>query len=151
MASVIAFGSKQPWSDGRVGLFGSSLGGFLSLLAADELKESIGAVVSWAAPFELGSKHPEELSADFPEGLGSPTNLAGLRDAGRVLVIHGQSDEVVDWKDSVRIYERLREPKKLLLLRTADHRVSDPSWREKAICESAEWFLAQMTPTGPLS
>ena len=144
LASVITFVSKQPWSDGRIGLFGSSLGGFLSLLAANELKESIGAVVSWAAPIEIGSKHQEELLADFPEGLGSPTNLSGLEEAGRALVIHGQSDEVVDWKDSVRIYERLGEPKKLLLLRTADHRLSDPSWREKAIRETVEWFLAHM-------
>lgn len=144
LAAATAFALKQPWSDGRTGLFGSSLGGFLSLLCANERPELIGAVVSWAAPFDMGSKHSKKLSAVFPEGPGSPTNLAGLEEARCVLLVHGQSDEVVPWTDSVRIYERLKDPKKLLLLHTADHRMSDQSWREAAIRETVEWFLARL-------
>lgn len=143
LAAAMAFALKQPWSDGRIGLFGSSLGGYLSLLAANENPGLICAVVSWSSPFDIGSKHSEELSAIFPEGLGSPTNLAGLDEAGRVLLIHGQLDEIAPWRDSVRIYKRLKDPKKLLLLRTADHRISDASWRDTAIRETVEWFLAQ--------
>jgi alpha-beta hydrolase superfamily lysophospholipase len=144
LGAAMAFALKQPWSDGRIGLFGSSLGGFLSLLAANEGPERIRAVVSWSAPFDIGSRHSEELEAMFPEGRGSPTNLAGLKEAGRVLLIHGQSDEIVGWRDSVRIYKRLKDPKKLLLLRTADHRITDASWRNTAIRETVEWFLAHL-------
>jgi alpha-beta hydrolase superfamily lysophospholipase len=140
LAAAIAFALKQPWSDGRIGLFGSSLGGFLSLLAASERPELIFAVVCWAAPFELCANHSEEISAMYPEGLGSPTNLEGVAGGGRILLIHGQSDEVVPWKDAVRIYTQLKDPKKLLLLRTADHRISEASWRSAAIDETVEWF-----------
>ncbi len=136
LAAVIAF--SQQWSNGRVGLFGSSLGGFLSLLAANERPEFFRAVVSWAAPFDMGSKHPE------PEVLGSPTNLEATGEAGRVLLIHGQSDEIVPWKEAVEIYKRVKDPKKLLLLRSADHRISDPSWREAAIRETVDWFSAHL-------
>ncbi|SPJ14121.1 conserved hypothetical protein [Syntrophobacter sp. SbD2] len=151
LKAAMSFVLKQPWSDGRIGLLGSSLGGFLSLLAANERPELIRATVCWAAPFDISGIHPdaeqlEELRTIFPDGLslGSPTNLDAMSKAGRVLLIHGQLDEVVPWKDSVRIYERLNDPRKLLLMRTADHRISDDSWRKRGIQASAEWFLTHL-------
>jgi uncharacterized protein len=147
LKAAMRFALKQPWSDGTIGLLGSSLGGFLSLLAANESPELIRATVCWAAPFDISGIHPdtehfEELRTIFPDGfsLGSPTNLDALGDAGRALLIHGQLDNVVPWTDSVRIYERLNDPKKLLLMRAADHRISDDAWRKRAIQASVEWF-----------
>ena len=149
--AAMSFALEQPWSDGRIGLLGSSLGGFLSLLAANERPELIRATVCWAAPFDISGIHPdaedlERLRIIFPDGpnLGSPTNLDALGEVGRVLLIHGQLDNVVPWRDSVRIYERLNDPKKLLLMRTADHRISDDSWRKRAIQASVEWFLTHL-------
>src|SRR5208283_4277884 len=151
LKAAMSFALKQPRSDGRIGLLGSSLGGFLSLLAANEHPELIRATVSWAAPFDISGIHPdtehfEELRTIFPDGfsLGSPINLDALGKAGRVLLIHGQLDNVVPWRDSVRIYECLNDPKKLLLMRTADHRISDDSWRKRAIQASVEWFLTHL-------
>ena len=151
LKAAMSFALKQPWSDGRIGLIGSSFGGFLSLLAANERPELIRAAVCWAAPFDISGIHPnaehfEELRTIFPDAysLGSPTNLDALDAVGSVLLIHGQLDNVVPWSDSVRIYERLNDPKKLLLMRTADHRVSDDSWRKRAIQASAEWFLTHL-------
>ncbi len=151
LRAAISFALEQPWSDGRIGLLGSSLGGFLSLLAANERPELIRATVCWAAPFDISGIHPdaehfEELRTILPDGLslGSPTNLDGLGEAGRVLLIHGQLDEVVPWKDSVLIYERLNDPRELLLMRTADHRVSDDSWRKRAIQASVDWFRTHL-------
>ena len=66
--------------------------------------------------------------------------MSALGEAAKVLLVHGQLDEIVPWSDSVRIYERLNDPKKLMLMRTADHRVSDESWRKRAIQASLEWF-----------
>lgn len=151
LKAAMSFALKQPWSDGRIGLLGSSLGGFLSLLAANERPELIRATVCWAAPFDISGIHPDkehldELRTIFPDGpsLGSPTNLDALGGVGRVLLIHGQLDNVVPWRDSVRIYERLNDPKKLLLMRTADHRISDDSWRKRAIQASVQWFLTHL-------
>lgn len=151
LRAAIAFTLKQYWSDGRIGLLGSSLGGFLSLLAAGERRELVRAAVTWATPFDVGIIDPdpeqiEEFPAMFPDGfiLGSPTNLDTMKETGPVLLIHGQLDEVVPWRDSVRIYERLADPKKLLLMRTADHRILDDSWRRKAIEASLEWFSVHL-------
>jgi pimeloyl-ACP methyl ester carboxylesterase len=151
LEAVISFALKQHWSNGRIGLLGSSMGGFVSLLAGDEGRDFIRALVSWAAPFDIGKIHPEpeemeQFGKMFPDGfsLGVPTDLSSLREAGPALVIHGQLDEIVPWKDSIRIYERLRNPKRLLLMRTADHRIIDDSWRKKAIEASREWFLTYL-------
>ncbi len=151
LEAAISFALKQPWSDGRIGLLGSSFGGFVSLLAANQRPELIRATVCWAAPFDVGgihldTEHLEELRIISQDGLnlGSPTNLDSLGQAGRVLLIHGQLDEVVPWRDSARIYERLNDPKKLLLMRSADHRISDDSWRNSAIQASLEWFLTYL-------
>jgi len=151
LEAAIGFALEQPWSDGRIGLLGSSFGGFLSLLAANQHPALIRTTVTWAAPFDISKIHPdaehfEDLRTIFPYDftLGSPIDLQALGEAGHVLVVHGQLDEIVPWKDSVRIYERLDEPKRLLLMRTADHRVSDESWREMAIRSSLEWFLTYL-------
>jgi dipeptidyl aminopeptidase/acylaminoacyl peptidase len=151
LEAALAFALEQPWSDGRIGLIGSSFGGFLSLLAANQRPELIQAAVSWAAPYDVSKIHPdaenfEDLRTIFPDQftLGSPKTLYALDRARRVLIIHGQLDEIVPWEDSVRIYERLNEPKRLLLMRTADHRVSDESWRQTAIRSSLEWFLTYL-------
>ncbi|MFZ0930377.1 MAG: alpha/beta fold hydrolase [Syntrophobacteraceae bacterium] len=148
LEAAMSFALKQPWSDGRIGLLGSSFGGFLSLLAATQHPELIRATVCWATPSDVGGihldpEHLDELRTISPDGLslGSPINLDSLGKVGRVLLIHGQLDEVVPWRDSARIYERLNDPKKLLLMRTADHRISDDSWRNRAIQASVEWFL----------
>lgn len=151
LGAAIGFALEQQWSDGRIGLLGSSFGGFLSLLAANRRPELIRAAVSWAAPFDISNIHPdteefELLGSIFPGdfSLGSPKDLSELDVAARVLLIHGQLDEIVPWKDSIRIYERLSEPKKLLLMRSSDHRVSDESWRRFATGASLEWFLTHL-------
>jgi pimeloyl-ACP methyl ester carboxylesterase len=151
LEAAMSYALKQPWSVGRIGLLGSSFGGFVSLLAANRRPELIRATVCWATPFDVGgihldTEHLEKLGTISPDGLslGSPINLDSLGEAGRVLLIHGQLDEVVPWRDSARIYERLNDPKKLLLMRTADHRISDDSWRKRAIQASAEWFLTYL-------
>jgi fermentation-respiration switch protein FrsA (DUF1100 family) len=38
------------------------------------------------------------------------------------------------------IYERLQQPKKLEIIKGADHILSDPVHRERAISLALEWF-----------
>jgi uncharacterized protein len=138
---------KQSWANGTVGLLGSSLGGYLSLLAASSGRHDIQAVVCWATPFDLSRiklalGESEELKRVVPPGLplGSPDDLKGLPSLSNVLVIHGQQDETVSWHDAVAIHRRLGEPRRLLLMKTADHRLLDPHWRAMAMRVSLEWF-----------
>jgi uncharacterized protein len=144
---VLDWVREQPWSNGRIGLLGSSLGGYLSLLTAASVPSPIQAVVCWATPFDLSRiklalEETEELRAAFPPGLplGSPLDLRELPPVSRVLVIHGQEDETVWWHEALAIYRQVAEPKRLLLMKTADHRLLDPHWRETAMKVSLRWF-----------
>ncbi|MEM5789743.1 MAG: alpha/beta fold hydrolase, partial [Syntrophobacteraceae bacterium] len=154
--AVVDFSRMRPWSDGRVGLLGSSLGGYLSIMAADERPERIGAVVSWAAPFDVSRLDPaesgeNELRRGIPGGfdLGTPRDLASLSVVSRVLLIHGREDEVVPWTHAVEIYRRVNDPKDMILMQSADHRLTDESWRNSAIAESLDWFLKFFGMSGP--
>ncbi len=144
---VLDYLQHQAWANGATGLLGSSLGGYLALLAAASSPHRIQAVVCWATPFDLSRiklalSESEELKQIFPPGfpLGSPENLRGLPPIPRVLVIHGQEDETVAWPEAEAIYRQVGEPKRLLLMRTADHRLLDPHWRAMAMKLSLEWF-----------
>lgn len=153
LGAILKFVRSQAWSDGPVSLLGSSMGGFLSLLtAAAEGENRIRSVVCWATPYNLsrirgalGDADP----ADNPLGpgmeLGWPNDLDGLPPIPRVLILHGQEDELVPWMQAVSIYRKVGEPKKLLLMRTADHQIIDPSWRRMAMELSVNWLLEQIS------
>lgn len=144
--AVLDYVKLQPWSDGTVGLFGSSLGGYLSLLAASAGRHSVQAVVCWATPFNLGKIRSATgnaaLSESFPPQfcLGSPESLEHLSPIRGGLIIHGQQDEIVEWQDGIEIYRRVAEPKRLLLVGAAEHRFIDPLCRKLALEASLEWF-----------
>ena len=148
---------EQNWArPGQTVLFGSSLGGYVALLAAASGSHVIGAVVCWAAPFDLtrvehALETSEELGRLFPEGfrLGAPRDLGSLPPVPHVLLIHGERDEIVPWKDALDLYERMGEPRRLILMRTADHRFLDPDWRGLAMRLSLEWFQDRFAPHVP--
>ena len=53
LQAVLDYAQHQPWANGTIGLLGSSLGGYLSLLTAASEPHLIQAVVCWATPFDL--------------------------------------------------------------------------------------------------
>lgn len=153
LRAVVGHVLEQPWSDGSLGLFGSSMGGYLALLLASRGDYRAQALVCWSTPFDLQRvqtvvQRSEELrqrltlgrqDAGF-EGLGAPMSLVELPALEGALLIHGQRDEAVPWRDAVRIYRRLGEPRRLLLLENADHRLTDPDSRELALRASLDWL-----------
>ncbi|MFP5211997.1 MAG: alpha/beta hydrolase [Acidobacteriota bacterium] len=150
---ILDFISEVPWSNGWTGLLGSSLGGYLALLAAGSGHFSIGGLVCWATPFDLRRINllSEEtgVADTFRAALDStdhPVELSGLAPVPGVLVIHGQRDETVAWTDALDLYRRVGEPKRLLLLEGADHRILDPDCRDLALRTSLEWFIERAVP-----
>lgn len=145
--AVLEYVKQQSWSSGRIGLIGSSLGGYLSLVTASSGRHQIDTVVCWATPFNLGKikaamDSPSGLSGFFPPGfcLGTPEHLEHLSPIKRVLVIHGRSDEVVPWSDGIAIYRKLSDPRQLLLVEKADHRFVDPACRKLALDATLQWL-----------
>jgi fermentation-respiration switch protein FrsA (DUF1100 family) len=137
--------AKLPELNGRFGLLGSSLGGYVALWAA--AARAGGAplpVVTWNAPVSL-----RELPGADPEQAGRALVaevLRGDRDeapagVARVLVIQADRDEVVPPAHGRRLFERAAEPRALHVIAGADHRLSDPDHRREALEQSRRFML----------
>jgi fermentation-respiration switch protein FrsA (DUF1100 family) len=132
--------------DGRLGLLGSSLGGYLALLEASR-RPQVRCVAAWSTPshlHDLAERLPEvapvEMSPKCYEDLLTVELLSRLEKVQRVLIVHGEKDRQVPPEHGFRLYEVLDEPKALHILEKADHRFSAPESREEAIRVSMEWF-----------
>lgn len=138
--------------DGRFGLLGSSLGGFVALWVASH--RSPLPVVTWNAPAslaELASATSDDVTApgaalvaEVREG----HRVEVPRGASHVLVVQGESDEVVPPAHGNLLFDRAREPRELCILPGADHRLSDPLHRLEAVKRSRDW-LTRHLPTEP--
>lgn len=151
ISSVLQYVADQDWHNGTIGLMGSSLGGYLALLAAASATEvPIRAVVCWATPFDLGRvrstlKRSVTLDEGLPQGmeLGEPSDLGQLPPVERALIIHGQQDTIVPWREALALYRQVGEPKRLLLMQAAEHRFLHPECRRLALKATLDWFVEQ--------
>ena len=135
---------------GRVVLAGSSMGGWLMVLAGLELGERLAGLVGIAAaPDFTDWGYTEAQTADLSAGRPiyednpygpepTPTHPAFWRDgqASRLLgaeiaidcpvrLIHGQADPDVPWQTALRLAEALRSADvQVLLIKDGDHRLS---------------------------
>lgn len=136
--------SRQDIDPDRIGILGSSFGGVTCLVKASR-DPRVKCVSPWATPYLLKKNEDEkiddivfhdELYADFAR-----YNILSLaKKVSHALVIHGDADEVVPCHEGKKIYERLDQPKKLEVIEGADHILSNPVHRERAISLALEWF-----------
>lgn len=146
LSAAIDFIRSYPGLGNRIGLIGSSLGGFLSLIKASEDKE-IRTIVIWATPLhldDLGTKKQEEDYPLPPEGffedLPKHRLVPLLHKVSNCLVIHGEEDELVPLDQALGIFYNLSVPKEIHVIGGADHRLTDPAHRQRAIELSVDWF-----------
>jgi alpha-beta hydrolase superfamily lysophospholipase len=132
--------------DGRLGLLGSSLGGYLALLEASQ-NSKVRCAGVWSAPshlLDLARRLPEvspvEFSQECYQDLLKVELLPRLKNVHNVLIVHGQEDQQVPPAHAWRLYEVLDEPKAIHVLEGADHRFTASEWREEAIRLTMEWF-----------
>ena len=132
--------------DGRLGLLGSSLGGYLALLEASN-NSKVGCTVAWSTPshlIDLAKRLPQvsqvEFSQECLEDLLRIELLPRIKNVEKVLIVHGEKDQQVPSDHASRLYEVLNEPKALHILEGADHRFSASEWREEAISLTIGWF-----------
>ncbi|MFC1858415.1 alpha/beta hydrolase [Thermodesulfobacteriota bacterium] len=146
LASVRVFAREHPSVERTSGLCGSSMGGFISLLAAGG-DPSFEAVVVWATPYKLrGQKKDFDaegyplLKDSFYDDLKNYQPGDVLGKIKNCLVLHGQNDELVPVWHAEKNYECLSAPKKLEIFPGGDHRFMNEHDRQTAIRLSAEWF-----------
>ena len=130
----------------RIGLMGSSMGGYLSLFkgAADT---RVKAVVIWATPHTLddlrdkiSTGNEPELGPAFYREIEEYCLDPVLDNVHRCLVIHGDADELVPVSHAREIYRRLPEPKGIEVVAGADHRFSDARHRLHARTITLNWL-----------
>jgi len=152
LGSAIDFIRSRRDLGNRIGLLGSSLGGYVSLIKASS-EEKIRAVVIWATPFHLddlksnkgaeGHPLPEEA---FFEDLPKHQLLPLLPKVSNCLVVHGEKDELVPLDQAWEIFQGLGAPKEIRIIEGADHRLTEPAHRGRAMEHSTAWFKRYLQP-----
>jgi hypothetical protein len=155
LEAVLDHLGKRPELDGRFGLLGSSLGGYVALwVAAARAGVAPLPVVTWNAPASL-----RDLPGAGPEQAGRALVAEVLRGdraeapagVARVLVIQGERDDVVPPAHGRLLFERASEPRALHVIAGADHRLTDPAHRAEALDRSRRWLTRHLPGSPPAS
>jgi len=128
----------------QIALFGSSLGGAACLNVFK--KTGISALVTFAAPLRsapvlkaiekngdpnLKDLNPSALQFDIS------AKIAGVH---HILIFHGDSDKIVPASEAHRLYQKAVLPKRIIMLRNGDHRMSAKDNQEKFFREAVNWY-----------
>lgn len=130
----------------RLGLLGSSMGGFISIFKASA-DPRVKAVVLWATPTQLeGEKEVIEMEEGvrlqdsfYNDAKGYDASQA-IKGLGNCLLLHGEADEIVPLSHAQTLYLAAHPPKHLEVFPGGDHRFTDPQHRRTAIQMSLEWL-----------
>jgi len=134
----------------RLGLFGSSMGGAVCISVASLL--AVDAMVTFAAPVR-SSSIMEALDKTYDSNAMPPlfdekhlrSDLSDkLSNLHHILIFHGDSDNVVPPSNAQEIYSKASEPKKLIMQRQGDHRMSTKEHQKNFIKEAVNWFKTHL-------
>jgi esterase/lipase len=148
LRNVIEAIHDLPGFNHRIGLMGSSLGGFLAILTALEYPD-IEALALWATPVSLKQFSsrlqkspllPFSPSKAFLEDLRHYEPMQHLKNISKALVLHGAKDDLVDPSNAWTIFKHLSNPKSLHILSETDHRISQEKSRTFAFSLTCRWF-----------
>lgn len=148
----------------KIGLFGSSLGGYLAILRASE-GPRLKTLVTLAAPYSMVELfRKEELELDYYGMDGYRLGRDFLQDVKNkyttqlmtnalkkvkcpILIIHGDGDQVVPVEHARRLYKNLECTKELKIIKNADHIFSNPADLNTIIPLSVKWFQKYLSVT----
>jgi len=112
---------QQQTRDLRIGYFGSSTGGGAALVAASQLPEDVGAVVSRGG-------RPDLAGAALPK-MQAPT----------LLIVGGQDDIVIELNEQAR--NQMGCKVKLEIIPGATHLFEEPGALEQVAKLASDWFI----------
>jgi putative phosphoribosyl transferase len=115
---------QEQTRDLRIGYFGSSTGGAAALVAAVEMPEDVGAIVS------RGGR--PDLAGDALPKVQVPTSL----------IVGGNDDIVIELNEQAR--DRMRCEVKLEIVPGATHLFEEPGALEKVAQLASDWFVAHL-------
>ncbi|RLF45538.1 MAG: hypothetical protein DRN29_06545 [Thermoplasmata archaeon] len=121
---------EKKFDDANYALFGSSFGGMVSLSYGSEDKVSSIAILSTPSHVQF-----EGYEADI---------IPYAEKCSHVMIMHGLEDDMVPYQHATAIYEKVKQPKKILFFNT-DHSFSHRNERVKALNEAIKWFKRYFT------
>jgi alpha-beta hydrolase superfamily lysophospholipase len=151
LKSAIETVKAQPDTSDHIGLFGSSMGGTVSLRVAADL--NLDTIVTFAAPLrtriqsvndqiEAGPK----TSAIYLDTGKSDFDISScIPRIANILIIHGDADATVPVSHAKEIYNLAANPKKLIIQRKGDHRMSHEQHQNDFIRDAASWLKSGLT------
>jgi len=130
----------------RIGFFGSSMGGAVCLSVASAI--DVVSLVTFAAPVRSRKKFELSVDSDVSDTQNLPSGPKSrefdisdrLSVVHNILIIHGDEDDVVPISNAREIYEKAGEPKKMIVQRKGDHRMSYRPHQEQFIRDAVLWF-----------
>ena len=145
LEAVFELATNHPLVGDRLGLLGSSMGGFISIFKASA-DFRVKALALWATPAHLGDKRDVKDAENPPLGEAFYQDLErydarqAIKNVGNSLILHGEADELVPLTQAGELYQSAPAPKHLEVFSGGDHRFTNPQHRRQAIRMSFEWF-----------
>src|SRR5580765_9066032 len=118
-------GQQAQTRDLRIGYFGSSTGGAAALVAAAELPQDVGAVVS------RGGR--PDLAGDALPRVQAPT----------LLIVGGNDDVVIELNEMAR--DQMRCERRIELVQGADHVFEEPGKLGEVVRLASPWFSLHLS------
>ena len=149
LEAVLDHLAVHPSLDGRFGLLGSSLGGFVALWVASR-RRRLMPVVTWNTPATLAALttlpcvEVTSPGAALVAEVRAGRHVEVPKGSSHHLIVQGGADDVVPSEHGETLLERAGEPRELCLLPGADHRLSDPLHRIEAVKRSRDWFTRHL-------
>jgi alpha-beta hydrolase superfamily lysophospholipase len=130
----------------KIGLFGSSMGGTVCISVADVL--DIDAWVTYASPVRSSSittALKKTTDADKIKPLLDQKYLTWdisdqLKQLHHIFILHGDSDTTVPPNNAHEIYTKSSNPKKLIIQKGGNHRMSNKKHQKDFLREAVNWF-----------
>jgi alpha-beta hydrolase superfamily lysophospholipase len=133
-------------TDKRIGLFGSSMGGAVCISAVAYF--DVDSLVTFAAPVGTASITESQAKSNNADSVDSTFEKKAfqwdisdrLENLHHILIVHGDSDELVPVSNAHEIYEKAGDPKKLVIQKNGDHRMSDKRHQKDFLLKAVSWF-----------
>jgi alpha-beta hydrolase superfamily lysophospholipase len=142
LAAAVAIIHSIMDTNGRLGLFGSSMGGTVCLNMAGRL--AADTVVTFAAPIrsDLAGSQPEMLRSEivFDAAKRQFDITRGLSGISNILIFHGDADDVVPVSHASEIHSLVQPPKKMIIQKGGDHPMGNTEHQAEFVHQTALWF-----------
>ncbi|MBW2239364.1 MAG: alpha/beta hydrolase [Deltaproteobacteria bacterium] len=130
----------------RISLFGSSMGGAVCISATAYF--DIDSLVTFASPVRTASITESQAKSDDADSMDSTFDRKALqwdisdrlKNLHHILIVHGDSDQIVPVSNAFEIYEKAGNPKKMIIQKNGDHRMSNEIHQEDFVIKAALWF-----------